>query len=152
MLINAEFNKDSKELVLNMELPHWYSRDGKYMAITKNNKYIAMRNGGMRLNPRIRQWYIELVLDKHIDTNFRDSIEEFCTLAKDFEIIRVDLYWELRNKKIDSHNYTEFLLDGIEKLTGINDNHFYPSYKNRIKGSINAVTAVLKKGEHHERI
>jgi len=39
----------------------------------------------------------------------------------------------MRNLKIDCHNYTEFLMDGLQAILNINDNKFMPNYRAKMK-------------------
>ncbi len=127
------------ELTMTIQLPTWQRLDGKEMAVTKNNKYVVRRNSAGRyvaaLNPHIKKWYRALEIDVLLNTTWIAKLLEFEKMETERKIsmYSISIEWYLRNMKIDCHNYTEFLMDGLQAILNINDNKFMPKYRAKMK-------------------
>jgi hypothetical protein len=138
MIRELDLAKD--ELTMTIQLPTWYrAYDQKEMAVTKNNKYVVRRNSTGRyvaaLNPHIKQWYQALEIDVLMNKTWIVKLLEFEKMETDRKIslYSISIEWFMRNLKIDCHNYTEFLMDGLQAILKINDNKFMPQYRAKMK-------------------
>ncbi len=128
------------ELTMTIQLPTWQRfPDGKEMAVTKNNKYVVRRNSAGRyvaaLNPHIKKWYLSLEMDVAMDKIWGTKLLEYKKMETERKIslYSISIEWFMRNLKIDCHNYTEFLMDGLQAILNINDNKFMPKYRAKMK-------------------
>lgn len=91
--------------------------------------------------PELKAWYEELEM-----TSYADWVRVWREQQTE-KLYSVDLFWSLYSLRTDAHNYNELLLDGLERLLGINDRNFLPRVWGKEKNGIGTYAEILIQGE-----
>lgn len=118
---------DKEVLVISLEMPTTFTKDGKVKEITKNNMNTVCGTH-IRRNRKLVEWYTMLEAEKFM---FQPLLNKFLgkivNMYGEKWYIFCRVFWYLRTNRTDCHNYTIQLMDGLQAITGINDRYIYPA-------------------------